>query len=94
MQFNLFTQQENQVKDQILTDKANDLLNLLNDGKEQYNPWYYDIVNEFVILIAKHSKENIFVFNMLKNDGTTPTDCSSNWRDLTHVKSDLKKLLK
>lgn len=93
MQFDLFTQHENQVKDQVLTEKANDLLSLLNDVKSQYEPFKYEIINEFILLIAKHSKENTFVFNLLKNDGTTPTDCSSNWRDLTHIKSDLKNLI-
>ena len=93
MQLDLFTQQENEVKEKVLTDKANDLLSLLNDGKAQYEPFKYEIINEFVLLIAKHSKENTFVFNLLKNDGTTPTDCSINWKDLKQVKIDLKNLI-
>jgi len=79
MQLSLTTIFDNQAKDQILSKKALDLLNALNDGeKKQYEPFAYLQLDKLILLIAK--RENDYLFNLIDLDGNCPKDMSSCWR--------------
>jgi len=58
MQLSLTTIFDNQAKDQILSQKALDLLNALNDGcKKQYEPFAYLQLDKLILLIAKQKNK-------------------------------------
>jgi len=79
MQLSLNQQFDNQAKDNILSQKALDLLNALNEGeKKQYEPFAYLQLDKLILLIAK--RENDYLFNLIDLDGNTPLNMSSCWR--------------
>jgi len=79
MQLSLHSIFDNQAKDQILSQKALDLLNALNEGeKKQYEPFAYLQLDKLILLIAK--RENDYLFNLIDLDGNTPLNMSSCWR--------------
>lgn len=79
MQLSLTTIFDNQAKDNILSQKALDLLNALNDGKKKpYEPFAYEQINQVILLIAKC--ESDYLFNVIDLDGNCPKDMSSCWR--------------
>lgn len=78
-------------RDEILTEKANELLELLNDGrKDKYLPQYYFQENGYIVLIACN-KANDKLFNVLDLEGNTPFGFSSNWRIFSEVQKEIKK---
>ena len=79
MQLSLNQQFDNQAKDNLLSQKALDLLNALNDGeKKLYEPFAYEQINQVILLIAKREKD--YLFNLIDLEGNTPKDMSSCWR--------------
>lgn len=79
MQLSLTTIFDNQAKDQILSKKALDLLNALNEGeKKHYEPFAYLQLDKLILLIAKREKD--YLFNVIDLDGNCPSEMSSCWR--------------
>jgi hypothetical protein len=81
-------------RDQILTDKANALLEALNDGlktKDHYLPQYTYQEGNFIMLIACNKEKDI-MHNILDVDGNTPPGMSACWRNASQIKQDLKEL--
>lgn len=79
----------------VLTSKANLLVDMLNEGlkkKEQYITFAYQQVNELIVLIVTN-KEKDFLGNVLDANGNTPKDFSVCWRNLSHIKNELKEYL-
>jgi hypothetical protein len=75
--------------DQILTDKANGLLDLLNDDrKDKYQQKQYAQVGNYIVLIAEN-KHKDKLFNVLDIYGNIPPDFSVNWRTAQHVRQEL-----
>lgn len=77
--------------DYILTEKANDLLNALNDGlkpKEMYSPVIYSQLNNLIVLVAQN-KANDTLFNILDVDGKTPAGMSACWRIYSEFVKDI-----
>jgi len=92
MQLSLTTIFDNQAKDNILSQKALDLLNALNEGeKKQYEPFAYEQINRVILLIAK--RENDYLFNLIDLDGNCPENMSSCWRVGSVVKHDLDEFI-
>lgn len=92
MQLNLFKPIAEEVD---LSDKANRLLFLLNDGAKKrdfYEPKYYQQINDLIILCACN-REKEHVFNIIDIDGNIPKDFSVNWRTIHHIKQDVKEHL-
>lgn len=80
--------------DQILSDKANALIDALNEGlkpKEQYLPQYTFQEGNFVVLIASNKDKDILC-NILDAYGNTPLGISACWRNKNHIKNDLQEL--
>jgi hypothetical protein len=76
--------------DQLLTDKANLLLDMLNDGlkKNLYvQNSYMQIANKILLVATNNDKD--FLFNVVDLNGNTPIDFSANWRTAQHVKHEL-----
>jgi len=68
--------------DYILTEKANGLLDALNDGlkpKEKYLPMVYSQLNNLIVLVAQNKAKDT-LFNILDVDGKTPNGMSACWR--------------
>lgn len=78
--------------DQVLTDKASALLDLLNmdrKEKDKYEPQYtYQEGNYIVLIVA--NKEKDILFNILDVWGNIPPEFSVNWRTAQHIKQELK----
>ena len=74
----------------ISIERANELLDLLNDGrkKDLFHPLQTIKVDDNLILVA-HNKEHGHIFNVVDQDGKTPEGMSANWRTFLHVKQDL-----
>lgn len=74
-----------------LSDKANRLLFLLNDGAKKrdfYEPKYYQQINDLIVLVACN-KENDHIFNIIDIYGNTPKEFSVCWRNAQHVRQDI-----
>ncbi len=95
-QLNLFEVPEVTVDyDEVLTAKANLLIDMLNEGlkkKEQYITFAYQQVNDLIVLIVTN-KEKDFLGNVLDANGNTPKDFSVCWRNLSHIKQEIKEYL-
>lgn len=92
MQLSLNQQFDNQAKDQILSQKALDLLNALNDGKKkQYELFAYLQLDKLILLIAKREKD--YLFNLIDLDGNCPENMSSCWRIGEVVYRDLDEFI-
>lgn len=89
-QLNLFEELENALKDELLSKKAIELLDALNDGmKVKYEPHYYFQEGKLIVLIAVNKFKDS-IYNILDLDGKTPDGFSACWRSLSHIKQDLK----
>lgn len=78
-----------------LSNKANNLLSALNDGRkksELYEPAYYKQVNDLVILIAQNKQKDT-LFNIINLEGTTPSGFSACWRIALHIRQELLEYL-
>ena len=92
MQLSLHSIFDNQAKDNLLSKKALDLLNALNDGeKKQYEPFAYEQINTVILLIAKREKD--YLFNLIDLDGNTPLNMSSCWRVGEVIYRDLDEII-
>ena len=79
--------------DAVLTDKANKLVEMLNEGlkkKEQYERYLTTQVNELFVLVVINDKKEM-LGNILDIYGKTPNNCSVNWRFLNIVKQDIEE---
>ena len=79
--------------EQILNDKANGLIDLLNEGikpKERYEPQYTYQEKDLIILIVANKDKDI-LFNVLNSYGEFPKDFSVNWRNLQHIKQEISE---
>ena len=91
MQLSLTTIFDNQAKNEILSQKALDLLNALNDGeKKRYEPFAYLQLDKLILLIAKREKD--YLFNLIDLDGNCPENMSSCWRVGSVVRNDLDEI--
>jgi hypothetical protein len=91
MQLSLQSQFDNQAKDNILSQKALELLNALNDGeKKRYEPFAYLQLDKLILLIAKREKD--YLFNLIDLDGNTPLNMSSCWRVGSVIYRDLDEI--
>lgn len=93
MQLSIFDNLESiKNPDDIITEKANNLLEQLNDGrkkKEFYIPHYYWQENGNIVLMAVNSEKDI-MFNIIDGTtGKTPDGFSACWRNLQHIKKEL-----
>lgn len=93
VQLSLIQTFDNQQRDDLLTAKANDLLEALNElEKKPFKPFKYIQLNDCIVLIAKRGED--VLFNVLTIDGDTPENCTSNWRIASEVRKDLEIILK
>lgn len=93
MQLSLIQTFDNQQRDDLLTAKANDLLEALNENKKKpFQTFKYIQLNNCIVLIAKRGEECLF--NVLTLDGDTPENCTSCWRIGSEVRKDLEMILK
>ncbi len=91
-QLSLYELYDREEKNETLSKRAIALLDALNDGERNpYEPFAWDQVNEFIVLIAKRKEE--YLFNLIDLDGKIPSGSSSCWRNLSLVKQDLKELI-
>lgn len=77
--------------DQLVTDKANGLLDLLNYGvkpKDKYQIEFYTQEGKYIILIASNKEKNI-VCNVVDIYGNIPKDFSVNWRHFAHIQQEI-----
>ena len=77
--------------DQIITDKANGLLDLLNmdsKPKDKYQIEYYTQEGKYIILIACNRLKEI-VCNVVDIYGNIPKDFSVNWRHFAHIQQEI-----
>ena len=82
--------------DEILTEKANNLIDMLNDGlkkKEQYETFAYQQINDLIVLIVTNKEKEDFLGNVLDVNGNTPKEFSVCWRNLSLIKQELKEYL-
>lgn len=87
--------EDTQDYDEVLTTKANLLVDMLNEGlkkKEQYVTFAYKQVNDLIVLIVTN-KEKDFLGNVLDANGNTPDGFCVNWRNLNIIKEELKETL-
>ena len=81
--------------DQLVTDKANGLLYLLNmdlKPKEQYKILWYIQEQKYIVLIAGNRSKSL-VCNVVDIYGNVPKDFSVNWRNFFHIEQELKTKL-
>ena len=93
MQLSIFDVLEQiQDPDDIITEKANNLLNALNDGlkkRDFYEPQYYWQENGNIVLMACNRSKDI-LFNIIDGTtGETPKNFSACWRNLELIKTEL-----
>ncbi len=73
-------------------EKANELLDMINDGlkeKNKYRPNYYCEFEGYWLFMACN-KEKDLLCNLLDNDGNTPNGFCVNWRNINHIKQELQ----
>lgn len=75
--------------DTILTDSANRLLDMLNDGiKVKFVAQHaWKIGNK--VLLAASNRDGETYFNVLSLNGGIPDGFCANWRDFSHIKTEL-----
>ena len=89
MQLSLQNQFDNQQRDEILTARANGLLEALNESeKKPYEPSNYIQIGNCIVLIAKRGED--YLFNVLDVDGNTPKELTACWRVWSEFKRDLE----
>jgi len=89
-QLNLFDEYEIDQKNEKLSKAADAILAALNDGQKlKYEPHYYFQEGNYIVLMAVN-KNKESVFNILDLDGKVPNGFSACWRNLQHIKQDLK----
>lgn len=92
MQLSLTNLFDNQAKDEILSKKALDLLNALNDGeKKQYEPFAYVQLNQLILLVAKRGDDHLF--NVIDLDGNCPSEMTCCWRVGEIVRKELDEFI-
>lgn len=76
----------------LVTDKANDLLEMLNEGrkKEKYRIEYSIQQGKYIILIACNIAKDL-ICNVIDIYGNVPSKLTPNWRIFPHVEEDLKQ---
>lgn len=82
MQLNVF--------DDLINNKANELLDLLNEDKKEkhrYYPQYTTQIGNRILLIACNSEKDL-LFNVIDVLGEIPKELSVNWRNLEHIKNE------
>lgn len=92
MQLSLFPDHEMHPVDALLTERANSLLEMLNEGrneKERYAPQFYFQERDMVVMIAANSKKNMLC-NIIDIEGKTPEGFSACWRTAQHIRHELK----
>ncbi|MFB5946094.1 hypothetical protein [Albibacterium profundi] len=78
--------------DEKIMKVANDLLDLLNDGRkesERYEPQYTCGHEGYTILIVANKHKDILL-NVVDDLGNIPDGFSVNWRTIHHIKQELK----
>jgi hypothetical protein len=97
MQLDLFSQVfDEKDPDDILTEKANKLLDMLNEGrkkKELFESYLFTQVENLIVLVAI-DRDKKMMGNVLDLDGNTPSDMCVNWRILPIVRKDLDQHFK
>lgn len=92
MQLTIFDQLDQEEADDLITEKANNLLILLNDGvhkKERYEPHYYFLEKKHIVLIAINRNKDL-LFNVIDaTNGNVPENFSACWRNWQHIKQEL-----
>lgn len=91
MQLSLFPNKKTHHADELLTEKANALLDALNEGrkeKERYHPQFYFQEKNMLILIASNKDKDILC-NIIDLNGNTPDGFSSCWRNIAHIKHEI-----
>jgi hypothetical protein len=81
--------------DQLVTDKANGLLDLLNmdlKQKDKYKILWYIQEQKYIVLIAANRFKDL-VCNIVDIYGNVPKDFSVNWRNFFHIEQELKTKL-
>lgn len=87
-QLSLFDE-PNETFDLILTEKANGLLDLLNeDRKDKYQQKLYSQIGEFIVLIVENKHKDV-LFNVIDVYGNIPPDFTVNWRTAQHIRQEL-----
>lgn len=78
--------------DQLATDRANELLEMLNEGRkrEKFRIEYSIQQGKFIILIACNIAKQV-VCNVIDIYGNIPKKLTPNWRIFKHVEQDLKQ---
>lgn len=90
MQLSLFPKNEIHPLDELLTDRANALLEALNeDRKDKCHPIFYFQEKDMVVLIASNKNKEMLC-NIIDLEGNTPDGFSACWRDASHIKQELK----
>lgn len=78
---------------QLVTDKENGLLNLLNmdlKPNEKYNIEYFFQEDIFVVLVAANIHKHM-ICNAVDIYGNVPADFSVNWRSFPHIKQEIER---
>lgn len=91
MQLSLFPDHELHPVDAMLTERANNLLEMLNEGrneKERYWPQFYFQERDMVVLIAADRNRNMLC-NIIDRNGNTPEGFSACWRTAQHIRHEL-----
>ena len=92
-QLSLLDQFDKAERVEILTDKAYNLLDMLNDGAKKSEDYFmhdYFGYEDLVILIAKN-KSGDLIGNVLTEKGETPKDFDVCWRILPIIRNELLK---
>lgn len=87
MQLSLFDNQDIKPVNEFLTEKANALLEALNEGRkprDEYWPQYYFQTGNMIVLIASNKEKNV-VCNIIDLEGKTPDGFSACWRTPAHI---------
>lgn len=89
MQLSLF--EEYRTDDEIIMDKANDLLDMLNEDfkeSDKYLPQYHLQQNGIIVLIVANKNKDV-LFNAIDSKGNIPEGFSANWRIAPHIKEEM-----
>lgn len=79
---------------QLVNQRANDLLDLLNDGRKvKFEPQQTAQLGEYIILIASNKNKET-LFNVIDIYGKTPKEFAVNWRSANHVRQELLENIK
>lgn len=90
MQLDLFRNFDESERDKILTEKANRLLDAVNDdNKIKYAPQWYFQHEDLIVLVAANKEKDV-IFNIIDANGNIPNGFSACWRDVNHIRQELK----